>query len=327
MLDAVICDAVSCGGECAAESGGCEKIYAVTKGAGGSAGTPPDVVFTIDGVNWYAHDIDSIPTGVDAVGDACLGDYLVAIATNATYPLNYTTKATVTPTIDPVWTAITTGFVAAGTPRAIWSSGTKAFIVGSAGYIYSTTDPTAGVTVLDAGVASSGKELWAVNGLDSDFVVAVGRAGAIVKTEDGTTWAAVTPININFIATDFRCVLVLSEQTWLLGTNGGRMYYTMDGGVTFYEKPFSGSGSGVVWDIVKSTDSVLWMSHATAADVARIFRSYNAGQSWKLMPDSGGSMPANDRYRALAACPQDPNLIVAVGLGDNGADGVILVGQ
>ena len=37
-------------------------------------------------------------------------------------------------------------------------------------------------------------------------------------------------------------------------------------------------------------------------------------------------MPANDRINALAACTADVNMVVGVGLGANGVDGIIVVG-
>lgn len=47
VVDITICDTASCG-DCANPSDGCEKIFAVTLAAGGSSGTPSDVVFSID---------------------------------------------------------------------------------------------------------------------------------------------------------------------------------------------------------------------------------------------------------------------------------------
>jgi len=326
VMDGVICDAVSCG-SCQEESGGCDKVYFVTRSAGGSAGTPADVIFSVDGgANWYAQDITALGTAVDAEGVACLGAYVVVIGANATYPMVYAEKSDLTPTSVAAWSVITTGFSASGLPQAIWSTGSEAFIVGTGGYIYGTTDPTVGVTLLDAGVAT-GNVLNAVHGLSGEFAIAVGNFGSIVKTEDGVVWTFVTPTNIAFGATSFNCVLVVSKTEWVFGTTAGRLYYTLDGGVTFYEKTFPGSGSGVVQDIVKSNASVWYMSHTTAAGRGRILRSYDAGYSWEVMPENVGTLPLNDRITALVACPNDPNLVYGGGLADNGADGIILQGQ
>src|SRR5690606_16113232 len=80
VIDGVICDTKSCG-DCEDESSGCEKIYTITKAAGGSVGTPPDLVYSLDGgAVWYAHDIDTLGAAEDPNAIACLGDYLVVVS-------------------------------------------------------------------------------------------------------------------------------------------------------------------------------------------------------------------------------------------------------
>lgn len=326
VVDVVICDSITCG-TCQDESDGCKKIYAITKAAGGSAGTPADVVFSLDkGQNFYAHDIDAWGAAVDGAGIACVGKYVVAIATDASDPMAYATKSDITPINDETWTDSTTGFVAAGTPRAIWSYGAGAFVVGSAGYIYQVTDPTAGVTVLDAGTATT-QNLLSVHGLDSSFAVAVGSNGAIVATEDGSVWALVTPTNISFAATNIQTIAVRTKTHWQIGTSGGRAYYTLDGGVTFYQMAFPGNGTGQVTDIQYSTDSVGFMAHQTTLTKGRVLRTYSNGNSWIVTPEGTSLFVAVDKVSALAACENDPNFVVAVGLDDNAADGFIALGQ
>lgn len=323
ILDVVVCDIAGCG-DCEDESDGCQKIYAISSAAGGSAGTPPDVVYSLDGgTTWYAHDIDTLLTAENPTGIACVGDYIAVISSD-TNSIHYTTKSTMKPTLDPEFTEIATGFVTGGEPLDIWSIGSKAFIVGSGGYIYSTEDVTGGVTVLDAGVAVT-DELNAVHALSKEFAVAVGNNGAIVKTLNGTVWSEVTPRPVGY-GIHFQSVWALSETTWLLGTNDGRLFYTVDGGVSFTTKTFSGSGTGVIHDIVFATPSVGYISHATTAPAGRILRTYSGGNSWVVLPEGLGSIPANDRVTALAACV-DANFIVGVGLADNGTDGYVVVAQ
>ena len=47
VVDVVFCDSISCG-DCEEYSPGCDKIFSVTLAAGGSPGTPADVVFSLD---------------------------------------------------------------------------------------------------------------------------------------------------------------------------------------------------------------------------------------------------------------------------------------
>jgi hypothetical protein len=322
IVDVIICDQASCG-DCDDESDGCEKIYSVSLAAGGSGGTPPDIVFSLDsGANFYAHDIDSLLTAESPTGIACLTDYLVVVS-NDSNSLHYVLKSSVTTTGDHTWTEVATGFVSGGEPNDIWSTGTIAFIVGDGGYVYYTTDPTGGVTVADAGVATS-DDLNAVHALTDDFAVAVGNNGAVIYTENGTVWSAITPPVVAGI--HFNCVWVKSQQEWLVGASNGNLYYTTDAGTTWTTKSFNGSGAGTVLDLYFSKPSVGWMAHQTAATRGRILRTIDGGYSWMVEPMSG-SLPLTDKIGAVAGCSEDVNMVVGVGLADDASDGVILLGE
>ena len=79
----VICDAIGCG-DCEDESDGCQKIYSVTLQAGGSPGTPADVVFSLDGgATFLAHDVDSLGAAEDPTGIACITIYIVVISNDS----------------------------------------------------------------------------------------------------------------------------------------------------------------------------------------------------------------------------------------------------
>jgi hypothetical protein len=331
LTDVVICDSISCG-DCAEQSSGCEKIYAVSIAAGGSAGTPPDVVASVDGgITWFAQDVDSATTTDTLRGIACLGDYLIAVSDTTPY-LHYTDKDTVIDPGDSSWSGAATGFHAGGGPMAIKSVGNKAFIVGKLGHVYLLDlDPAAGVTVLDDGVATTAT-LLAVDALDENFAVAVGMDGDIIKTENGDDWVAVgSPINHT---NNILCVAVKSVNEWWIGSNyggvgalsNGLLMYTTDGGVTWSNKTFSGTGTGNVQDIVFATPSVGYMSHTSTAGKGRIFRTYDGGYSWTMLPETQGSMPAADKFNALAACADDVNFVVGVGLADNATDGIVVLG-
>jgi hypothetical protein len=324
VLDVVICDSPSCG-DCEVESDGCKKIYAITKGAGGSPSTPPDLVFSEDGgVNWYAVDIDSLLTAEDPDGLACLGTYLIVVSEDS-LSLHYVDRAAFDTDTPPDFEEVATGFVVGAGPRAISSYGDTAWIAGGNGYIYKTTDPTAGVTVVDAGTLAV-SVMNDIHAYSEDVIVAVGNDGAIVYTENGETFAlAGNPVGVGV---HLYCVFVKSKTEWWVGTSTGRLYYTLDGGTTWTQKAFAGSGVGRVDDIQFSTDSVGFIAHATAAPRARILRTYDGGFSWKVTPErTGATLPLADRVNALAVCPENPNFVVGVGLADNGTDGIIIVGS
>ena len=83
VLDAVLCDNISCG-DCETESSGCNKIYAITTYASGSPATLADFVYSIDGgTTWYVHDLDTL-TSENPSAIECLGDYVVVVAMTPT---------------------------------------------------------------------------------------------------------------------------------------------------------------------------------------------------------------------------------------------------
>jgi hypothetical protein len=224
MLSSVTCDQKSCG-DCEDASDGCQKIFAITAAAGGSPGTPADVVYSLDGgATWNADDIDTLGAAENPSAVACVGEYLVVVS-NDSNSLHYALLSEFDGTTDPTFTEVATGFVTGGEPNDIWSVGNKAFIVGDGGYVYTTTDPTAGVTVIDAGVAEQ-DDLLAVHAVNENFMVGVGNNGAIVKTENGTTVGALGgPVGIGI---NLQAVWIKGNSTdeWFIGASNGNYYYT-----------------------------------------------------------------------------------------------------
>ena len=328
MVDVTLCDTPSCG-DCDTESTGCKKFFAITTAAGGSPTTPPDVVYSLDGgATWLAHDIESIATADSPNEVDCLGAYLVVVSED-TGSLHYALLSEFDDQgTDPVWTEVLTGFVAGGDPRAISTDpgGKIAFIVGEDGYIYTTEDPTAGVTVRDAGVVYPLGTYNAVDALTEEFAVAVGSAGAIAVTQNASTWAASTSSPVG-VGVDLNTVAVKNESVWLIGASDGNFYYTLDGGVTWTTGSFSGSGAGSIQHIEIANDTVVYMAHQTAGTLGRILRSTNGGYDWVIMPDGAGALPLNDRINAIAACAANPDIVVGVGLADDATDGFIVSGS
>jgi photosystem II stability/assembly factor-like uncharacterized protein len=189
--------------------------------------------------------------------------------------------------------------------------------------VYGTADATVGVTVLDAGVATT-EDLLAVHALNDDFAVAVGANGAIVATENQTVWRLIDPPT--GISDDFLCVWVKNKNEWWIGSDAGNVYYTLDGGATWTAKALPVTLSAV-YDLAFATESVAYLSGQTATPAGRFLRSYNGGYDWVVLPEGAAALPASDNVAALAACVHDANFAVGVGLADDAADGVFMVGR
>jgi hypothetical protein len=321
VVDIAICDSRQCG-ECGITSNGCEKVFAVTLSAGGSPGLPAEVIFSADaGATMDDTIITSLGANEDPDALACVGIYLVVVS-NDSESLHYA------PLVDilagnEIWTEIATGFVALKGPNAIFSlSSVFTWIVGDGGYIYFSDDITAGVEVQSAG-AQSTEDLNAIHGSDELNLVAVGDNNTVLFTNNGgASWASVTgPVP----AVNLLSVWVKSPTVWLVGSAGGRLYYTQDGGANWTEKAFSGNGAGQVRDISFATPTVGYMAHHTATPAGRILRTINGGGSWYVLPEAAGlSLPSNDRFDAVAACSENPNLVFGAGLADNAVDGIVV---
>jgi len=324
-IDVVICDDISCG-DCTEESDGCQRIYVLTKAAGGSPGTAADIAYSLNGgQTWYAHDVDTLGAAEEPNALGCVGVYIVVVSVTS-LSLHYAPKEDFKAgTGDPAFTEVATGFVVGKGPQDIWSLGNLAFVVGKGGYVYLLEDPTAGVTVLDAGVATV-DDLNAIHALSARFAVAVGNNGAVVFTENGVTWQAAT-VRPTGVGVHLKTVRAKSHKEWWVGTSNGRLYYTLDGGASWTEKAFPHSGVGVVRELEMASDTIFYMTHDTAAPKGELLASWNGGYSWTLLPQTSAVLVDADRFTAIAACKADPHLLVAVGLDGAGSDGIVVVGD
>jgi photosystem II stability/assembly factor-like uncharacterized protein len=298
LNDVVYCGGPSCG-DCEDEGDGCTDVYAVGASAPGSPGTAPDVIYSADGgVTLAADEITTLNNGDEAEAIACVNIYVV-VSSNGDGAIHYKTKTVLDAGTAAGWTRNATNIAVGGEPNDMWSLGYFAFVVGDGGYVYSLTNPVAGVTVLDAGGATT-ENLNAVHALNRNFAVAVGANGAVIYTENQVTWTQVTV---------------------------GAVYYTLDGGTTwtlFTNFPVTLAN---VEDIAFGTDAVGYIAGNIAGPTGVVLRTYDGGNTWVSLPEDEGTLTAADEYRAIAACEFDPNAAVFVGLADDASDGVYVTGD
>jgi photosystem II stability/assembly factor-like uncharacterized protein len=326
VLDVTVADSASCG-TCGFESDGCKLVLAICKTPGGSASTPPDIIYSKDkGATWRAEDIDTITTALDPTGVAGVGKYAVVIAKAVTiYGIHYAFLSDFQNGIDPTFTRVSTGFVLPGVPNGISSFGRGAYIVGDWGYVYLTNDPTAGVSVLDAGSLTS-SNLTCVHALNQDCALAGGNDGTILYTLNQTAWSQTASIPVG-IGVNITTVYMKSKTEWWVGTSNGKLYYTTNSGGSWTQKVLPGTTQTKITDIKMPTPSVMFVAGIIAGPRGKLYRSFDGGNTFVVLPESIGSMPLADEFTALGSCAYDPDFIVAVGLHDNGSDGVIVVGN
>lgn len=321
VIAVAICDRRSCGGACGPASDGCQRVFSIQSATAGSPGLPAELVYSSNGGTTLSQtNINSMPVNRNPTDMTCVGSYLV-VTSQDDQAIHYAlTDDVINGTLNP-WTKNSSGVAASGGPNAIFSLGSGfTWAVGNGGYVYFWGDVTATATQQSTGGVTS-QNLNAIHGVDTERLVAVGASNALIYTTNGgDTWALGTgPIG----AVALNAVWMRSETTWLVGAANGNLYYTENSGLTWTAKSFSGSGSGTVLDIQFATPTVGYMSHATAAaaGAGRIFRTIDGGYSWRIIPASPLSIPANDYIKSLAACPDNVNVVFGGGLADNATDG------
>lgn len=326
VIDVVYGAVTECG-SCDLPENYTDRIYAVTRSSGaGSPGTPSEVVYTVDGgANWAQMNITSLGASVTPSAIEIMGQYLIVVVgeEDAYY---YSAINSLTGVPDTTWTKVTTGFVAAGSPNDIYViGGNEAYIVGDGGYIYKITDIASGVSVLDAGNATSA-DLQRIHGYE-DTIVAVGESGAIVKsTNRGATWATTTT---SPTSATVRAISVVTDRIFWIGTSGGKVYYTVLGGETWVEKVIS--GLSVIDDITFVNNNVGYIAGRTSTPAARLYSTWDAGVNFTRDRERIQNYPTHNYINRvavplLADATTASNNVAIGGLAANGTDGIILIG-
>lgn len=325
VVDVVYGNSLTCG-DCGPYNDGTQWIYAVTQTSGaGSPGLPAELIYSVDGGgNWTEATITGIGATEDALAIDIVGQYVVVLGADALYyaEINADTG------IPGTFTKVTTGFVAAGSPTDLYvASPREVYFCGDGGYLYKATDITAGVSVLSAGDVTA-DDLNRIAGNEST-IVAVGDNGAtVVSSNRGQTFS--TAVAEPESAT-LQAVTVITDKVWWVGTGGGKLYYTLDGGNTWVEKAFSGSGSGAVRDVISFGEDIIFFAHNTSAPAAQVFSSWDGGANFTYNKPRILNLPVFD-YANRLAMPQAADISVAAnnlavaGLAGNGTDGILLLG-
>lgn len=332
-IDAVYGSNQNCG-HCGPTDDGTQRIYVLCKSSGaGSPGIPAEVVYTVNhGLSWAAVNITGLggtqdPTGIDIAG------YSLIVLDTAGGGYYYATINPLTG-VPSTWTNVTAGFVAGAAPTDIYVvSADEVYFCGNNGYVYRSTDITAGVVAISAGSATSAA-LTRIDGFE-DTIVAVGASGTVIKSVNrGLTFATVTtfPTSNTLRGIDVRDTF----RFWTVGGGGG-VWYTLDGGESWTQPQGTFAGAQLMDDVVFATDEVGYIvGRAPTLTSARLWTTFNGGQTWVPSSTQPGNprilnFPTYQRTNRIAV-PQftEPSVIsnqlVLAGLNADGSNGNIILG-
>lgn len=331
VVDVVYGGGVQCG-DCGPNDNGAQRIYAVTKSSGAaSPGLPAEIIYSLDGaVSWNQGLIDGFGATEDPVAIDIVGNKLVVVGADAYYWATLSDKG-----VPGTFTKVSSGFLSIGSPLDIYVlDANNVFFSGELGYIYKATDITAGVSVIDAGVATTAN-LYRIAGDGNNTVVAAGQDSAVVVSPNrGATFSSVVT-EPSAIPLDIYALAVKDSRTFLVGTAAsGRIFYTRDGGVTAWTPiGFTGTGAGSVRDIVFATDEVGWFVHDNNTPTGYLWSTWDGGNTW-TRNDGGGARitnwPVLNRINRVAVpngnLLTSANYVICGGLAGDATDGVLVLG-
>lgn len=307
--------------------------YLIQKRIGAGSVTPGNestVVYSTDGGGtWTALAITGISSSVDATAIATVGSYLVVVVAdeNAYYYASIN-QATGVP---GAFTKVTTGFVAAKNPNDIFTlSPSEIYFAGNGGYVYKSTDITAGVSPVSAGNGTT-SNLQRISGDGGETLVAVGVAGVVlVSVNRGQSWAVT---NAAPSANTLQAVQPMDASFWWVGDNAGGVFYTADSGNSWVTKTLSNSPTNIT-DIVAASPEVIWFAGATVTPTGLLWNSWDGGRDITTSAAAPRmlNIPSTGLQRInRIAVPQvsnsevSANNVLAVGLGLT-TDGIALLG-
>lgn len=336
VIDLVYGSNLDCG-DCGPEDNGTKRVYMLTKSSGaGSPGLPGKVVYTVDGWTSFGEaTITGIGANVDPTAIDIVGDKLI-ILVNAEDAYYYATINAITG-VPGAFTKVTSGFVAAGSPNDLYVlDNNNIFIVGDAGYIYKLSLVGDAVSVLSAGTVTT-QVLNRISGDGEDTIVIVGFAATVITSLNrGATFATTitSPGSPGVGTNSLQALAVIDDQRYWVGSSQGYLFYTITSGETWVQSRFSGDQAGVIYDIIFPTREVGFISHSTATPTARIFATWNGGNSWtNESPRIQNLATFNRATRIAAPNMQDingmtlaANTLAIGGLSGGGTDGIALLG-
>lgn len=314
------CNAARCVSDAGPAQRQCKVGFLGADSLVGSAAAKANVYYTTNyGATWTACAADPFDGGDAIVAGACFEvDDLTTrvIVARGTTGVADPAEIAYSDDFGATWTRVDVGatngqFVQGPHGMFLLDSG-NIWLVTDDGYIYKSSDGGVTWDTQDAGIATSAN-LYAVHFVSDKIGYAAGASGDVVRTLDGGfSWTAATAIGSDLNLT----VQVLDAQRAWVGNDAGQLWFTINGGSTWEQRSFSGSGVGEVKAVALYTDLIGFMLHNNASPVGRVLGTIDGGYTWEPV-----TTVTNAGLNSMAIC--GPDDIWAVGE-PSGGTGVIV---
>lgn len=287
------CDVDSCAGSCGNAHEQCDTMYAVSDAVNASASGRANL-WTLSNNNWSVAEADPFGTSENIIGGGC---FALSRSTRRIVVFRGTTdagnpaEAAYTDDGGVTWTTVSFGsdngeFVSS--PKAVAVLDANNIWVGTdSGRIYFSNDGGSSFTVQENQGIHSAK--WnVIQMLDARNGFAGGDADVIAVTSDGgQVWSQV---NATGSGDDIVAGAMIDINTIWVGTSGGELFYSNDGGVTWTERTgFAGSGIGMVDDILFLNNQVGYVSMRNGSNLSTILTTRTGGYNWEEVESTGGT--------------------------------------
>jgi len=301
----------------------CSKVLMTMAGASATPGTQPSLLYSADGgESWSSQTISTLFSNENIVDGAVVGGSFIIIS-NIANELHWTSVDEIYEATN-TWNQVNSGFVASKNVNALSALDVRhIWIVGNGGYVYFAENFKVGVTVQDAGVATT-QHLQSVHAFDTKNVLAVGNSNAVIFTSNGgVTWESVTgpAVGINLGA-----CWMWDSKTWIVGEGSGgngKLWLTTNSGITWTQIGLPATYTRI--------DKIYFASEAEGYIAARsggqsyVLRTITGGYEWVVLPQGKkGTAISNSYLRDLAVCDQFSNTVYSAGLAANGTAGIAL---
>lgn len=319
-LDGIYADKVQCG-DCGDPSDGSQKAYVLNAAEAASPALGSSLAYTINGGKTWGHDTITSLATLAGIRLAQVGSRIVVIS-QTDLAHHHKQQSTIDAGTAGSWTKVSSGYVAAKGPRAIWSkSPSRTYIAAAGGYIYLMTNPTTAVTVLTDGSVTT-QILNDIRGKNRTIVAVGGSNAVVVSSNDGATWALVTGPAVGISLTT---VEVITERIWFVGAANGKLYYTTNAGASWTDVTPDATATNV--DRVRFVDEVVGYMAVEFSGSVRIYRTADNGANWRYDGNYVSNVPsAALRYNFVAAPSNDYNKVLAGGIRSVGTDGILTLG-
>lgn len=297
------------------------RVFMTMAGASATPGTQPSLLYSSDGgESWVSQTITTLFSNENLVDGEVVGGQLVLIS-NTSNSIHWTDISEIFNGYN-TWTEVVSGFVANKAPNAMAALDVRhIWIVGNGGYIYFAENFKVGVTVQDAGVATT-QNLNAVHAFDANNVLTVGNSNAVLFTSNGgVTWESVTGPSVGI---NLGACWMWDAKTWLVGEGAGgsgKLWLTVNSGITWTQIGLPATYTRI--------DKIVFVSEAEGYIAARsggqsyILRTITAGSEWVVLPQGKkGVSVANSYLRDVAVTSKYANTAFAAGLASNGTAGI-----